>query len=430
NDASGGGIAIIDHSRGNIINSTIGYNSSGRYGGGLFVKGSEVYVSQSIFTQNEVSPGVQENMEISYGAAVFSTPDQNKGYSVYGALNDNVFSRNKGLAIFDDDYSSGPVNDLRYNKNLFFETTFNDIVYRSGLSWFLSTYELNNLVITRMNGTQTYKSQVDNAVSQTVPRLVAYVVVPPTRLAAGSGSPVPDMPIKLSFVWDAAWVQVDNQPITTQPYVADMTSGDDIVINVEGDLYVIGMLEKNRPTVSLIVETADTQTYLSWQVQCEVLLYGTVNNDLAIDHSAKSGHVLLPEVDRIYYYYAITPEGGVLAERDAGKPELNTPDELFFLTEAGQPAFQVTIPVENLGGSVLIWSSWAIVDDVITILEPLDVVMGEGVVVVKIDPATVPVGVFHDSVGIDAGDGGTAVIDITVRVAYQIHKHQFPVILR
>lgn len=155
------------------------HNSAEKYGGALFVQGSEIYLSQCVLAENEISPGVTEDLYSSYGAAIFTTPDTGRGISVSGTLEDCIISHNVGLPIFDDDRHDGPINAVQYNGNTIYNTTFGNKVYRNSLGiCCLTATELNSLIVTRNNGTSSDKSTRNNVEPPAQPTIGVIQVVP------------------------------------------------------------------------------------------------------------------------------------------------------------------------------------------------------------------------------------------------------------
>jgi hypothetical protein len=128
--AGGGGLSIQGESVATITRTTFARNFAERWGGALFVGGSTIQVSQCRFFGNDVVPG-RESLQDSRGAAVYTIPllSALRPRNVSGTVADSLFSENAGLAVWDVAPTSGPVNEMRYERNQFYETAFSDKVY-------------------------------------------------------------------------------------------------------------------------------------------------------------------------------------------------------------------------------------------------------------------------------------------------------------
>ncbi len=170
-NASGGGMALIDQTAATITGTTIARNSASQYGGGMFVQGSSIAMDSCHLVANEVSPGVSEAVSASYGSAILAGPSEGQGLPVTGTISNSIFSSNIGLPIYDDDRTNGPINDVRYNGNQIYSTTFGTTVYTNSIAGQCckTVAQLNSLVVARNNGTSTDKVSVNNTAPSSAP---------------------------------------------------------------------------------------------------------------------------------------------------------------------------------------------------------------------------------------------------------------------
>ena len=141
-------MAILDQTLTDISNTTFANNRTTQYGGAVFAQGSTLNITTSRLINNEVSPGVNEAMANSYGAALFTTGWDSYNLPATGTVSNSVISDNIGLPIFDDDRTNGPINDMRYNGNQIYSTTFGTAVYTDALGISGRTVaQLNSLVV-------------------------------------------------------------------------------------------------------------------------------------------------------------------------------------------------------------------------------------------------------------------------------------------
>lgn len=201
---SGGGLRVVLDSSATLVRSGFATNTASR-GGALFVSGSHLAVEQSSFVRNEVSVGVAEAVSESFGAALFAIPrasanDPSRQGPVTGEIRDSLFADQRGLALWESDFDAGPINDLRYRGNRFFESSFSNKVWvnvlldRQGRS----VSELANIVVARSAGS-TVKVSAPNQALFSRPREGRTLVVP-TRLPR-VGDPATDEPGFAAAVW-------------------------------------------------------------------------------------------------------------------------------------------------------------------------------------------------------------------------------------
>ncbi|MFZ1754006.1 MAG: hypothetical protein WBO46_07235 [Caldilineaceae bacterium] len=205
-NASGGGMALLNQTFADLNRITVAKSSSGLYGGGILVQGSTMNLSNCLLVDNEISPGVDETVGQSFGAALFSGPDDGRKLGVDGTVSNCIISDNIGLPIFDDDRQNGPVNEMRYNNNQIFSTTFGDIVYTDSIPFQCckTVAELNTLIVPRNTGLpMTTKSQSPNIHLKVKPDVGA--LIPLVNNTLGINAP----PYLLAWAWSGSSATLD-----------------------------------------------------------------------------------------------------------------------------------------------------------------------------------------------------------------------------
>jgi len=205
-NASGGAIALLNQTTANFNHLTVAKSTSGVYGGGIFVQGSTMNLNNCLLFENEVSPGVAESVGQSFGAALFSGPDGGRQLGVNGSVNNCVISANIGLPIYDDDRQDGTINDMRYNNNQIFSTTFGDIAYTDSIAFQCckTVAELNAIVIPRNVGVPTTKkSQTPNIKLNAKPDIGALISLVDGPI--GVNAP----PYLLAWAWSGSSATLD-----------------------------------------------------------------------------------------------------------------------------------------------------------------------------------------------------------------------------
>jgi hypothetical protein len=207
----GGGLMFINQSLARVDATTIAKNTATLYGAGVFLQGSQIDMRNSQVFENEISPGTNESVGQSYGAGIFTAPDDGRSLWAIGEVRDSILSSNIGLPLFDDDNNNYPINEVRYNNNRFFNNTFADLVYADALSsnYRVNANGLNNLVISRSNGTNTDKSIHPNFQESQAIILGKITAIPPV-IYPTLGSPT----IYLSFAWSGGTAKLNGTTVT------------------------------------------------------------------------------------------------------------------------------------------------------------------------------------------------------------------------
>ena len=236
----GGGLMFLNQSLGWLTNVTIAKNKATLYGGGLFVQGSEIHVTKSRFFENEISPGTNEPSSQSYGAAIFAAPDDGRNNWATGEVRESVLTNNTGLPIFDDDRGGTPVriNEVRYNANKFFNSTFSDLVYTDSISgsYYSNAAQLNNLVVNRSNGTQTDKSQENNTQENNpINNGTILASIPVLYSVYGLQT------VYLAYAWSGGSGSVNGTPVSGNTGTTTTTTPGTYTLSVNGTPYQVSV---------------------------------------------------------------------------------------------------------------------------------------------------------------------------------------------
>jgi len=315
-NGSGGALALLDQSLATISNTAFAMNTAGKYGGAIFTQGSELNLSSCQLIRNEVSPGISEDEYQSFGAALFTAIDVGRDLNANGTVSSCLFSENIGLEIYDDDRDLGPENEMQYNNNQFYSTSFGDHVYRDSIpSPIQSAVGLNSLVIVRTNGTTTDKSVVNNQALGTLPIWGELTAVPrkvlPTNAA---GDPSPPTSSFLAYVWSGTAASLDGGSLSTRAGVVATTVNGTHTLSVNGTPYNASIGLGLAPTSSLDSSVAWTtpggSVSLSWTVSNAPYLWSAIDHGVSTPISSSGSVVVYPTTDTRYRLYGLTEEGG------------------------------------------------------------------------------------------------------------------------
>lgn len=262
--AGGGALAVGQESRVVIAGTTFARNTATNAGGALRLGGSEIEISGSNFFQNEISPGVAENDLQSLGAAIFALPlfaspafPNRPARNITGTVAGSVFSGNVGMTIRDVDTDEGPINDLRYDGNRFFATTFGDRVYAHNLNARagISPAGLNGLVVNRGNGTSTDKSQAANTRATSAITAGGLLAVPPSLPTPVAAAGAPDA--FLAFAWSGGSATLGGQPLADRVGLDPVAAAGGFSLRVDGATVANAALDPPTCTTGPLLCLAD-----------------------------------------------------------------------------------------------------------------------------------------------------------------------------
>lgn len=234
----GGGLMSFGYDALHILDSTFADNTAGDRGAAIKTRGGVLEIEDSRFLRNVVTPGEDEPIQRSPGAALDLSPlDDIEGAS--GFVRDSFFEDNDGLAIVEVENGDGspPFNTVVYEGNRFSESTYDDLVFKNQAVGFggLSASEINSLVISRSGAPNTNKSPAGgNSFSAGGFELGHLIAAPPAVLdkaAVGDGPPVP---ARLTFVWTGPDAALDGAMLDETLGVVETLEIGEKVLTVDG----------------------------------------------------------------------------------------------------------------------------------------------------------------------------------------------------
>lgn len=426
-NSSGGGIAVINQSFADISSTTLANNSADIFGGGVFVQGSTINANDNHFIRNKIN-------NTNFGSAIFTSPMVGRNILVNGVIQGSVISDNHGLPIYDDDRADGPINDVRYNNNTFYHTDINSPVYSDSLPYYSwkNVSQLNDLVISRSNGTVTDKSQINNNALAYRPATGAIIGTPPQIMKSSIvGNTSIQIPSYLGYIWNGDEATLDGQPITND-YTGVLLTDDDGVhtLSVDGQNYYFGIDDAELPGALLYSSVDNNTTILNWNVSSGTFL------DVAIDQGVEiapspTGTIAIPsDSGSTYTLYAITAEGGTISTVDTATPELHITLDVFVLAGLNIEENVGVLPVSNYGGSTMYWTAHTLTPDLIELLTtsgetqtttPLNFIVKAN----KFSPGT-----YEGTIVVDAGEAGTDQVNILIEIVNELQRINLPIVLR
>jgi predicted outer membrane repeat protein len=268
---SGGGLFLTGESDARISRTTFAGNTADSSGGAIFAAGSNLQIGSSRFVANEVSPGAAEPLSLSRGAALFTSPlgagrPRVGSGDASGVVSGTIFSQNAGLAIWDVDAGTGPVNTVQYNGNDFFETTFGDRVY---LDTFADPFRvgsntggLNSLVVIRNGAPATAKSTVPNRALAFPPAAGSLKVIP------SAGSPSARSAPFLAYAWSGVAATLNGVPLSRHDGLIEDAVPGGYTLVVDGVTVAAVTLQASRCTADPVLCLSNDRFHV--QVQWEL----------------------------------------------------------------------------------------------------------------------------------------------------------------
>jgi hypothetical protein len=332
----GGAVGFLSQSRLDISDTTFAGNSADREGGAVYVIGSELNMDDCTFVANEVSPGVAEEEPYSRGAAIFTSVQEGKSLSVTGAVTDSVFVDQVGLPIYDDDRTladgGGIINDVRYNGNQFFNTTFAQKMYKDSIvqHWAMTTSDLNSLVVDRDSSTPnncnpgsppecTDKSQVANGTVGSEPTTGRLLAVPPSiidEVAEGDAATATES--FLGYAWSGSSATLNGQNLTSRTGLVEGADIGSHTLRVDGQNAIDQIANGVEPFSALTAIpaqiTAGQSSTLQWQTVAGAFLESGI--DWGVDTSSlpSGSRSVSPSHTRTFRLIVATEQGGAPAE--------------------------------------------------------------------------------------------------------------------
>jgi hypothetical protein len=423
-NSSGGAVAILDQSVAHITNSTFARNSSQKFGGAIFVQGSEIHLEDSRLMNNDLGGAV-------YGAAIFTAPMNERNLPVTGAIENNLISNNNGQPFFDDDHTDGPINDVRYNNNQVYDARgVNAQIYTNSISGYCCSTlsQLNTLVIQRAH-TTTPKSQVPNTSLSTLPSVGVLLADPPQILSGNAnGDPPPPTTAYLGYAWSGGSATLDGQAVTGNAGVSPAGTGPH-TLSVGGTNFTASISQAPTPAATFTTSGVSPVT-LNWSVTSGSFLDAAIDHGVAITSSPSGSVQVSPPVDTDYWLFVIIEEGGIV--KSTGAPILNVPATINPLAGLNYSVNKGAFTIENDGGGTLQWTATSQTPDLITINTPNGQIIVQGTfsIAFTLNVGSLPPGNYVGTIDVDAGTAGTVQVTVNVKLVSILYKVHLPLVVR
>ncbi len=321
-EGRGGGCMILTESAIDISDSGFFNNSAVFAGAALFLEGSDASIDSNIFAENDFSPGDPEVDGFSRGAAIYASPMLGANLAnMTGTVSNNDFSRQVGLPIYDDDRCEA-ANDLRYNGNLFHNTTFGDAVYKDRLDTFAgqNVAYLNSLVVTRTGAApcplpSTNKSQVANTFVGGAPVLGKIVGAPlEIHVNTAEGDPDPTTDAYAAYGWSGGAATVNSSSVSGNWGSVEVGTGVH-TLQVAGQQFTAGVGSGLNPSASFTaipqsISSGESST-LSYLRNSGTFLVADIDQGLLEMGGADGAVAVTPPATSTYNLVWVAEEGGL-----------------------------------------------------------------------------------------------------------------------
>lgn len=224
---SGGALALQRESNAVITGSTFAHNTAQQSGGALFLTGSTAQVSGSHFFRNAVSGGGK-------GSSIYVIPQLGgllPPRDAGGLVSGSVFSEDTGVPLWDVDPANGPFNEMRYDDNQLYATSFGSAAYfnSSAAQGGADIATLNNLVIFHPGRPALDKGNGNSALFSP-PQLGTLLASPPSL---GIGSPAATATF-MAYAWSGGFASLTGQSLTTKAGLLPVTTAGVQTLSVNG----------------------------------------------------------------------------------------------------------------------------------------------------------------------------------------------------
>lgn len=316
-DPTGGALRAITASLVDLNGTDFYGNSSDFRGGAVALNGVTAMVDSCIFSGN--STGALGSFD-HLGAALYTVPVRiafGTSFVLDGVVSNSTFVDNAGIAAYDGDFHDGPINDLRYNGNTFWNShpSFGSDIYWNGLIGARNTGELNALTIVRNQEVDTDKSQVNNSFPGSEPSLGTLLRAPTKILnVVAAGDLASSTESYLGYGWNGSSATLDGGPVGSGPGWLSTGVGTH-TLNVDGQIRTATVAAGPTPAASLganpIAISSGQSATLTWSTNAGTFVAAQLDFRGAV--AASGSQIVSPTKTTTYFLHVLTKEGGAIA---------------------------------------------------------------------------------------------------------------------
>lgn len=421
---SGGALSAMYDSSVTITNSSLVNNTAVFNGGALVFTGSTMNVASNHFINNSLTSTVLG----AGGTAINTRPCTTSAtcsinFNQSGVAQTNTFVGQTGVIIGEDfDSNSQPYITTQYNQNVFYLPSTSTQFYKNpSFNTFYNVDGLNNAVyhsVDKGNG---------NTASTGTPTLGRILAVPSAILPSGARGETGPLPAYLSTAWSGSSATLDGASQGSRYGWIATTAAGGHTLSVGSSNFSVSIPTAATPAAEF--KTGSGGTSLEWSNKSGSYLDGMIDREINLGiYPAASGGVSFTGSPRVYRYYAIHQEGGVVVTLDLNTPKLAVSPSLSALIGLNLPNRDLGVPISNVGGQTMNWSVTNNSPSLFQVLTPSGSTTTTGTVQLRV-LANTP-GTYNGQIVIDAGTGGVQTVSITVLVVTTARQLFLPAIKR
>ena len=261
---------------------------------------------------------MNEAFGLSFGAAIYTAPEETRGTDVGGHVATSLFVDQDGLPIWEIDSNSDPINDVVWNDNDFYETTFQPTIIHT-MSGNHDVSGLNSAVISRTNGSTTTKSVQDNAALGGAPVVGAIRAVPRKIIpVTAAGDTDSSTRAYVGYAWSGGSATLNGQGVSGGSGFQEVSSGIQ-TLSVNGQQFQATVAAAAAPSAILSANPSSSNAgqavQLSWNVTNGSFLGASIDQGVASSVASSGAVTVYPTATTTYRLFVSTKEGGVVVER-------------------------------------------------------------------------------------------------------------------
>jgi hypothetical protein len=294
------------------------------------------------------------------------------------------------------------------------------------------------MVINRANGTLTPKSQIPNIALVSAP-VVGTILAAPKQvlMTSPNGDPTPPLSTYISYAWSGGTATLDGYSVTGNAGMLETSSNGMHTLMVGSSKFNAQVSEAPTPSASFDASLDNNGTILTWSVMAGTFIDAAIDQGVIINPVLSGSVHVTSTIDKVYRFYALTQEGGVLQSASSNAPILNTLDNTNVMVGLNAPNFYGSLPIINTGGGTISWTAVSSNPTLVQVLTPNGQTETQGVLnfSVTINPQSYP-GIQSSLVqtelvyiDIDAGEAGTQRVAVNIIIVEHLEQLFLPLVI-